>query len=457
MAKYIALGIYILIICVITFFSSRKKSIDDFLVASRNVGWARIGVAIFASFLSSYNIVLGITFSYLFGPWFLLLFVGAFAAFWGIYYLVKNQNKEIVLGKKFITIVDWISYRFGTMNATLLNLGLMLVLFIFIILNFFVNTTVVSNIFGMDKYTAAIFIGSVVLVYTLIGGLKVSIWTDVFQGILMLMLAGMVFLVDTSKITFATVHSLSTNGTVVIGALSLAIVQFLTTLTWPELWQRVYATKSMKDLKRGFIFSLILVFIVVIPEILIGLTARSIGGITDPNNLFYDILKTSTPGWYLPFLAVALIAAFMSTLDASLFALATQLGKFGFRVRSEEASQEKDELIVKKTRIAMVVITIAGLIFSLLYSNFLIAVFQLCSLLTVISAVLVLSLVLKASNNETFVATCMGMLFFAYAAFGGLITDVPYTTLYPSAAILIFMLLQNFTVRMYARQNQLKS
>lgn len=454
MAKYIVLGIYILLICIITFFSSRKKNADDFLVASRNVGWARIGIAIFASFLSSYNLVLGITFSYLFGPWFLLLFVGTFAAFWGIYYLAKNQNKEIVLGKKFITIVDWISYRFGTMNATLLNAGLMLVLFIFIILNFFVNTSVVSNIFGLDKYIAAIFIGIVVLLYTLIGGLNVSIWTDVFQGILMLLLAGMVFLVDTSKITFTTFHSLLTDSTVIIGAISLAVVQFLTTLTWPELWQRVYATRSIKDLKKGFIFSIILVFIVIIPEILIGLTSRSIGGVTNPNNLFYDILSTSTPGWYLPFLAVALIAAFMSTLDASLFALATQLGKFGFRVKSKE---EDDEHIVKNTRTMMIIIIVAALILSLFYSNFLTAVFQLCSLLTVISAILVLSLILKASNKEVFVATCLGMLFFAYAAFGGLITDVPYTTLYPSAAILVFMLLQNFAVRMYARQQQLKS
>lgn len=447
MGKFIALGVYIIILAIITYLSSRRRSIDDFLVASRNVGWQKIGIAIFASIISSYNLVLGITFSYLFGPWVVIVYLGVLFAFIGIYYLAKSHNWKLIADRKFSTLVDYIAYRFGAKSATILNLALMLTLFIFIALNFFVNTTVVSTIFGLDKYVASTFVGVVVLLYTLVGGLKISILTDVFQGLLMLMIGGMVFLVDTSKITSASVHSLLIDKTIIIGAVSLMAVQFLTTLTWPELWQRVYATKSLKDLKKGFVFAWVLLLFVIIPQILIGLVARSTGGITDPSNLFYDILKTSTPEWFLPFLAVSLLAAFMSTLDASLFALAAQLGKYGFRIKSEEITNTSDEQTVKRTKVAMIIVTILPLILSLYFSNFLLAVFQLASLLTVISTVIVLSLILKAKNTEVFYGLCAGISAFFVAAFGGLITDAPYTSLYPSAFVVLFMLGQNIFFR----------
>ena len=94
MEKYIALGIYFIVLAIITYFSSGRKSTDDFLVASRSVGWQRLGIAIFASLFSSYNLVLGITFSYLFGPWVIVVYLGVLLAFIGIYYLVKKQNRE---------------------------------------------------------------------------------------------------------------------------------------------------------------------------------------------------------------------------------------------------------------------------------------------------------------------------------------------------------------------------
>lgn len=199
--KYIAIGIYLVILAFITFFSSRKKNDQDFLVASRAVGWKRIGIAIFASLFSSYNLVLSITFSYLFGPWFVVIYLGVLAGFMAIYYIFKREGREMALARRHITIIDYFAGRFGMTNANILNLSLMLILFIFIGLQFFINTSVFSNIFGWDKYTSAILVGAVVLLYTLIGGLKVSILTDVFQGILMLIIGGMVFLVDSSKIT----------------------------------------------------------------------------------------------------------------------------------------------------------------------------------------------------------------------------------------------------------------
>ena len=444
--KYIAIGIYLLVLAFITLYSSRKKNNQDFLVASRAIGWQRIGIAVFASLFSSYNLVLSITFSYLFGLWFIVIYLGVLAGFVTIYYIFKHGGREMALVRGHITIIDYFADRFGVTNANILNLSLMLILFIFIGLQFFINTSVFSNILGWDKYFSAIIVGVVVLLYTLIGGLKVSILTDVFQGILMLVIGGMVFLVDSSKITFAVIHPILADKTIIIGALSLAVSQFLTLVTYPELWQRAYAARSLNDLKKAFIFAWFLLLVVIVPMVVIGLSAKATGSVTDPSNIFYDVLKAASPAWYLPILSVALLAAFMSTLDSALFAIGAQFGKNGFWFKSISTHESMDIYIVKKTRRAVIIVTVAALALSLFFSNFLSAVFFLISLLTIVSTAVLCALLLKLSNRETTMVVVVGTVCFIGMTLMGYITDQPLTTLYPSFSLVGFVVLQRLVL-----------
>ena len=146
MANYIALAIYLIILGVLTFYASRRKSNEDFLVASRDIGWKILAVSIFASIISSYNIVVGLSFSYLFGPWVVVVYGGALIAFIVIYFLAKNQNRTVVINGQYNSIIDFLENKFGRINASVFNLSFMLVLFIFISLQFFINTSVFSAI-----------------------------------------------------------------------------------------------------------------------------------------------------------------------------------------------------------------------------------------------------------------------------------------------------------------------
>ncbi len=452
--KYIAIGIYLVILALITWLSARRKNVGDFLYASHDVGWKNLSISIFASVISSYNVVLTFTFAFLFGPYILLVFLGALAAFFGIYFIAKKY-KSLIQERGFNNIIDFFTHKFDSKTATALNLAFILVLFIFIVLQLFINTSVFSELMDWSKYTSSIIVGVIVLAYTIIGGLKTEIYTDIFQGILMFLVIALVFMVDTSAITGETVGAILSDKTILIGAISLAAAQFLTLLVQPEMWQRVAAARSIKDIKKGFIVSWVLLTLFIIPEIIIGLAARASGAITDPSNLFYDILATSAPGWFLPFLAVGLFAAFMSTLDSSLFAISSQLGKYGFIVKKKEHQEKsapvRDKQVARSTRISIVIVAVLALILSLFFANFLSAVFGLISLLTVISVAVLLSLIFKLSSNETFAAILVGIAAFAFALFGGFITQEPITSLYPSFALVGYMIVQTFVVRGYRR------
>ena len=96
----IAVAVYILIIGIVTYLSSKKESNSDFLVASRNLRWKEIGLSTFATMISSYNLVIGITFAFLFGFHFIIIMLGAFLGLFGVYIIAKRNYKNFT-EKKF--------------------------------------------------------------------------------------------------------------------------------------------------------------------------------------------------------------------------------------------------------------------------------------------------------------------------------------------------------------------
>jgi len=450
--KYFPTVIYLIILGFITWLSARRKDPKDFLYASHNMGWKPLTLSFFASLFSSYNVVVSITFSFLFGPYILIPYFGALGGFLAVYFLAKKY-KDSVFREDFNNVIDFIKNKFDLKVANLLNLSLIVVLFLFITLQFFINNTLFSQFLGWNKYLSALFIGGIVFIYTNIGGLKADVFTDVFQGILMLIIVALVFMVDTSKITSETILPILSDKTILYGALSIAFAQFLLLIVQPELWQRVVASRSLKDLKIGIVLSWILLMIIWVPMTMIGLAARASGLAKDPSTIFYDILQTTAPGWFFPFLIVSLFAAFMSTLDSSLFAISSQLGKYGFLVKREETkppTPSDERKTVKKIRVSMTIVLILALIASLFFANFLKGVFGLISLMTVLAVALVMALLLKISSNETFIAILLSILAFIFAFFGGYITDEkPVTTLYPSFFIFGYILLQRIALKIY--------
>jgi len=449
--KYFPTIIYLIILGFITWLSARRKDPKDFLYASHNMGWKPLALSFFASAFSSYNVVVSITFSFLFGPYILLIYFAVLAAFLCIYFIARKY-RDTIFQEDFNNIIDFVKRKFDLKVANILNLSLIAVLFLFIILQFFVNTTIFSEFLGWNKYLSALFIGGIVFLYTNLGGLKADIFTDVFQGILMLIIVALVFMVDTSKITSETILPLLTDKTILFGTLSIAFAQFLTLLVQPEIWQRVAASRNIVHLRKSMVVSWLLLMLVWLPMTIIGLAARASGTVKNPSIIFYNILETTAPDWFFPFLIVSLFAAFMSTLDSSLFAISSQLGKYGFLVKEKIEKQipPEERKIVKNIRLSMAIVLVLALIASLFFANFLKGVFGLISLLTVLSVPVIISLILRMSSNETFVAILIAIIAFVFAFFGGYLTEEkPITTLYPSLFIFGYILLQRIALKIY--------
>lgn len=453
MINYVALGFYLFILLSLTFIASRNESQKDFLIASRDVTWQCLGLSIFASVISSYNIVVSLSFSYILGPWVLLVYIGALLGFATIYYLVKKGNIDASVRKNFNSIIDFLIDKFGCVNASFFNLSFILVLFLFISMQFFVNTAIFSQLMGWNKYTSTLVVSTIVFMYIAKGGLKVEILTDVVQGILMFLFIVLLFFVDTSNLTKGTIIPLLKNNALLFSALCIGIAQFLTLLVQPDMWQKIYASKSSYDLKKSIIFSSILVLIFIIPIIILGLSVRAKGLINSPDMIFYDILKTATPEWFLPVISVSLFAAFMSSLDSSLFALATQIGKYGFWIKEKVASRGYDEnKAVKNIKKSLFFITIITSVVSLYFSDFLTQVMQLISLLTINAVVILSGILFKLPHKEVLISLLLGITIFVIFAFSNIISAEPYTVLYPSVVVILYIVVQHIFLSLYQKR-----
>ncbi|HEC32672.1 MAG TPA: hypothetical protein ENI63_00235 [Candidatus Kaiserbacteria bacterium] len=442
-----ALGVYLAIIAVITYYTSKKESIGEFLIAGRSLDWKEIGLSNFATLISSYNVVIGITFAYLFGIYFFLAFLGAGLAYIFLYHIAK-QFKEDSKKQKFLTIVDYFAYTFGSKVSAVVNGILLFVLFFFITLQIKVNTLVFSNLLSWNIYTAGLFVTLVVLAYIYVGGFKTVVKTDIFQGVLMFAIVGLAIFVGGSGITFGNLQNNILDKAILYGALAIMVIQFLTLFAQPEIWQRIYAAKNIQNLKYGLIFSFILLILFFIPIVIIGLSARYGALITNPSNAFYEILSFASPKWFFPILAVSLFAAFMSSLDSSLFAISSQLAKNNLFKKNIP-----DEYTIKKhIRYWVFIVLTFALVTSFLLGDLLTSVFQLISITTIITAVFSISYILKPSKKEVLIGLLVGITVFVYTTFSGVITQEPITALYPSIVVVIFMLLQKITVLTFSKQ-----
>ena len=426
----IYLGLYLVVLAGITWVSSRRETPEEYINSSKNLSASASTWTTFASLLTGYNFVLGVTFSYLYGFWYLMVFVGAGMAFVVLYLFYKKRLSLLQKKHDLLSIGDYFGLQYGSLSKLFVNLILCGGLLLFLILQMFVNTGLFSALLGVEKITALLLTAGVVCIYLWFGGFNVSVKTDIFQGVLILPIILTIFIfpihftaekiptaLDPSQFWFA---------------IGLVLLQFFSLLGQAESFQRVFASRDAKSLKRGLIIAFILLALVAGSVAYLGINFKFAGVVTDPSNLFTEGVLGALPVWLGSLLLVSLIAAFMGTIDSSAFA---------FGVLAARMKYKSPELTVKFTRIFMLLGILLSVIASLYLFSFLSSVFALISLISVIGAALLVSFVFKLNSFEINTFLFVGTATFILGLILKFVTDNPLTSLIPSATAFVALML----------------
>jgi len=312
-------------------YSKKYRGINNYLVANRSIGSFSLTTSLIASAL---------------GAW--ILFGPSSAATWGgigavIGYALGTAFPLFILiylGQKFRkkypknkTLIEVVRNRFGT---KLFKLVLFLSIFymtIFLIAEVTAVSVLVNYISGVDLWITSFIIILSSLAYTLYGGLRASIFTDNIQFIVLILLLIIVFnyliSFNSSEFNFNFIKLNKPNllslgyFTNFTAGLTFFIAVAATNLFHQGNWQRVYAAKNNKVLKKSLIIS----FLIIIPIIFFmgfcGLVAVSINDAVDPDLAFFSLLLKDNMWIFSIIIIVLSISLTISSIDTLINAISS--------------------------------------------------------------------------------------------------------------------------------------
>lgn len=199
---------------------------------------------------------------------------------------------------------------------------------------------VLGQLFGLPNWVGALAVTLVIVAYTLRGGLKAVAWTDVFQGLLMLvlMIAALGIVAEAHggwSAAFAKVMQTQPalmerpgpRGVYTPAVwFSFLALWFFCDPMFPQLFQRFYSAKSEKALGRTMLYYPLICTVVFALPVALGVLGRlsvpDLGGKAADGIL--PILMTSVAGDFMGTMVLAAgLAALMSTMDSQLLTLSS--------------------------------------------------------------------------------------------------------------------------------------
>ena len=372
--------------------SNKFQGISNYLTANRNIGLFSLTTSLVASAL---------------GAW--ILFGPAAAASWGGIGAVIGYSLGtafpmiflIFLGKKIrnespkgSSLIEFMRKKFGKSLFKLILLMTIFYMFIFLCAEVTAVAVLINYISGTELWITALVVLLATLSYTLYGGLRASIFTDNIQmvviGILLLISIFCITSFTGSEFSFAFVEkknpqllSASYIPSYTAG-LTFFIAVAATNLFHQGNWQRVYAAKDYKTLKKSLIISFFIIVPIVFFMGFAGLVSFSIDSSNRRDLGFFTLLlkeQTELLSLIIITLGLALTISTVDTLVNAISSLFVVDGKaiFNFNKKIDYLRLSKYFIIF----LSLITFLIASKGFDILYLFLLADLFCCAFVLTV--------------------------------------------------------------------------
>jgi SSS family solute:Na+ symporter len=210
----------------------------------------------------------------------------------------------------------------GKKNGLMFSFFLVFQFFLLLIVNLIISGKVLAAIFPVPYFLVVLIGGIIVLTYLLLAGFKAVVRTDFFQMIIMFVLSLSValFLFGKTSIPVSEFNL----GTLGIGnIIGFLILAGFGIMVAPDLWQRIFATKDEKNLKRGLTYSALILPILGIVVSVIGLATKQFFPNIVPEDALVTGFSNLLPFGLKEFGMVLLYAVALSSSDTVAFVVSS--------------------------------------------------------------------------------------------------------------------------------------
>ncbi len=407
-----------------------RVTVEDFISARGSVGGLSTTATLVASIM---------------GVW--ILFAPAEAATWAgliavigygvgqaapiVAFMVVGPRMRRVMPQGH-SLSEFAWYRYGRLMYGVTLAIIVFYMFVFLAAEMGAIARAVRLITGAPLLLTLLIVGGATLAYTVYGGLRASIFTDNLQFPLIVPLMVAVLVATLVEIggwgpAFDAVREVRpellsvTHRPGIELAVTLIIAITAANLFHQGFWQRVYASKSDADLRRGFLSAGLIVIPLVIAGGLFGLwaTGQGLAGPFDPIALFRLALDV-LPSFLVVVLMVLALVLVMSSMDTLLNGIASVFTADLLRLRPQLAGSR----LLASSRLITVAFVIPAIVVgfffdSVLYLFFIADLVCAGAVVPVFLGLFVGRLTGRAAALSSILGIGAGAVFFPTKSFGG--------------------------------------
>ena len=319
--------------------STRIKSAKDYQLGTRMTPWWAIGISVIATYVSALSFLGGPAWAYGSGMAALAIHVN----YPLVIFIVVVVFLPFFYNSGVASIYDYLERRFGVASRTVISALFLVTQTITSASILTATAIVVTFITGLDVRTSIVLMTVVVLGYTMLGGMNAVIWTDVLQGVILFIGAGIILwsvldataplsdalgaLADDNKLNpINTALDFSIAPTIWAGVFAMTLFHVTVYGANQMMVQRALAAKNIGDAKKSYLMMGYAAFFIYFLFFFIGalLYVHFEGRPFEQTNAIILTFAESLaiPG-LLGIIAAAVLSASMSSLSSAFNSLAT--------------------------------------------------------------------------------------------------------------------------------------
>ena len=370
--------VYLGILAALAIWSRREThTLEGFYLAGKKLPFWVVAFSTNATGESGW-LLLGLSgMGYLVGAQAYWVVVGEIAGIAASWWLVSRRLKALGDETDSITVPDILTAKFADKWHLI---RLVAVLIIVVMVTTYVTAQMVatgkafSSFLGM-KYETGVIVGSIFIIgYTFVGGYKAVSYTDVVQGVLMLLgliavpAAAIIASGGLGEVKFSLMHQdpalldmfAISNAPVLIGIASLVAVG-LPFLGVPQLLIRYMSARDDGEIRKARIMSVIVMLVFTFGAVTTGIAGRALfPGLEDHETIFPVISNNLFPPIISGMLLVVVLSAIMSTVDSLLLLASSAIVRDTYQ--KIMGSKESDERLSNYGKIFTVVIGVIAVV-----------------------------------------------------------------------------------------------
>lgn len=373
---------YFAILLVIGLFAHKKQtSSADFIMGNRSLSFWLVALSAHASDMSAW-LFMGLPMSvFLLGlsqAWIAFgLMIGMFLN----WQFVAPKLREMTEKYDCYTLSSFFEKRFQDRSGTIRSLSaVMLVLFLthYLSAGMIGIGVLLESLFGLNYYIGLLLTVCVVVAYTLVGGFVAVAWTDLVQGMFLLLVILIVPALALFRMDgFNEIANLATMKNVSLSILPdndpLAwLSMLLLAFSWgvgyfgmPHVVTKFMSIKSPSELNKSKWLGMSWQLVVLFAAVMVGVIAIGFfpEGLSDPQMVFVEMVKSLFPPFLAGFILCAVLAASLSTMDSQILVCASVVSEDIYcRMTSQSLTPAKKLL---SSRLGVVGVSIVAFMLSM--------------------------------------------------------------------------------------------